>query len=136
MPLTYADAIRLIEAAHAQAADLGIAVTVAVVDAGGHLVALGRQDGAPPLSVRIAEAKACGSALWHREGGQLKEFQESRPAFWNEVQKLVSMPIIPGLGSILIRRDGTVLGAVGVSGGAPDQDHACAAAGLRALIAP
>jgi uncharacterized protein GlcG (DUF336 family) len=43
------------------------------------------------------------------------------------------MPIIPGLGSTLIRRDGRVLGAIGVSGGKPEQDLDCAEQGLRAI---
>jgi uncharacterized protein GlcG (DUF336 family) len=46
---------------------------------------------------------------------------------------MVRLPIIPGLGSILIRRDGAVVGAIGVSGGKPDQDLDCAEHGLRAL---
>ena len=49
----------------------GLRVTVAVVDEGGLLKALGRMDGAPPLSAQIAEAKAVGAAVWHRDGDEL-----------------------------------------------------------------
>ena len=47
--------------------------------------------------------------------------------------QLVRVPVIPGLGSTLVRRDGAVLGAVGVSGGKPEQDLDCAEAGLKSL---
>ena len=71
MPLSGDECRRLIDAAHARAAQIGIRVTVAVVDEGGLLLALARMDGAPPISAQIAEAKASGAAIWHREGGSL-----------------------------------------------------------------
>jgi uncharacterized protein GlcG (DUF336 family) len=108
-------------------------VTVAVVDEGGLLQALGRMDGAPPLGAQIAESKAVGAALWHREGASLAELHRERPAFFSQVDRLVRMPMIPGLGSVLIRREDRVLGAVGVSGGRPEQDKECAEAGLSSL---
>lgn len=115
------------------AAQSGLRVSVAVVDEGGLLQSLGRMDGAPPLSAQIAEAKAVGAALWHRDGAQLAEMQRDRPAFFAQVDRLVRQPIMPGLGSVLIRRAGPVLGAVGVSGAAPEQDRDCALAGLASL---
>jgi uncharacterized protein GlcG (DUF336 family) len=57
-------------------------VTVAIVDEGGLLKALARMDGAPPLSAQIAEAKAVGAALWHRDGDELASVQESGAAFF------------------------------------------------------
>ena len=133
MPLTHDEARTLITAAHEQARRDGLRVTVAVVDVGGLLVALGRMDGAPPLSPQIAEAKAVGAALWHRDGDSLAEVLQSRPAFFAQVDRLVRVPLIGGLGSLLVRREGRVLGAVGVSGALPEQDKACAQAGLDAL---
>jgi glc operon protein GlcG len=56
--------------------------------------------------------------------------QAERPAFFDSVNRLVRLPIMPGLGSALIRREGVVLGAVGVSGAASDQDLECARAGM------
>ena len=97
MPLTFDQTQTLIAAAHEHARGAGLNVTVAVVDEGGLLKALGRMDGAPPLSAQIAEAKAVGAAVWHRDGDK-------------------------------------VLGAVGVSGARPDQDRACADAGLAAVL--
>jgi glc operon protein GlcG len=133
MPLTLPEAQKVIEAAHRHAAAYGWRVSVAVVDEGGLLKALGRMDGAPPLSAQIAESKAAGASLWHREGDSLLQVQGSRPAFFEQVSRLARLPLIPGLGSLLIKRDDAVLGAVGVSGATPEQDKECAAAGLAAL---
>jgi glc operon protein GlcG len=133
MPLTLQEAQTVVSAALAQATSEGIRVTVAVVDEGGLLQALGRMDGAPPLSAQIAEAKAVGAALWHRDGASLAEMQRERPTFFGQVDRLVRTPMIPGPGSLLVRRQDRVLGAVGVSGARPEQDKECAEAGLSAL---
>lgn len=130
MPLTLAEAQGVVAGAHAKAASLAIRVTVAVVDEGGLLIALGRMDGAPPLSPQIAEAKAVGAAMLYRDGASLAEVAKDRPGFFSAVDRLTRVPIVPGLGSVLVRRDGRVLGAVGVSGGRPEQDLECAEAGL------
>jgi glc operon protein GlcG len=106
---------------------------VAVVDEGGLLQALSRMDGAPPLGAQIAEAKAVGAAVWHRDGGSLAQMQQDRPAFFSQVDRMVRVPMIPGPGSVLIRREDRLLGAVGVSGARPEQDKECAEAGLRSL---
>jgi glc operon protein GlcG len=133
MPLTLGEAQSVVSAALAHAGSQGLRVTVAVVDEGGLLQALARMDGAPPLGAQIAEAKAVGAAVWHRDGASLAEVQRERPAFFSQVDRLVRMPMIPGLGSALIRREGRVLGAVGVSGARPEQDKDCAEAGLSSL---
>lgn len=124
----------MVAAAHRRADELGIRVTVAVVDEGGLLQALGRMDGAPPLSAQIAEAKAVGAAVWHRDGDQLAELQRDRSRFFQQVDRMVRVPILPGLGSVLTRRAGEILGAVGVSGARPEQDKDCAIAGLAAAL--
>ena len=132
VPLNLQEANELIKRAHAKATALGIRVSVAVVDEGGLLIALARMDGAPPLTPQIAEAKAVGAAMLHRDGASLGELAKDRPGFFNVADRLVRVPIVPGLGSVLIRRDGKVLGAVGVSGGRPEQDLECAEAGVSA----
>ena len=130
MPLTLAAAQQVIASAHAKATQLSIRVTVAVVDEGGLLVALGRMDGAPPLSPQVAEAKAVGAVMLHRDGQGLADLASDRPGFFAAADRLTRVPIVPGLGSVLGRREGHVLGAVGVSGGRPEQDLECAEAGL------
>ena len=134
MPLTHEQSQMLIAAAIDRARADGLKVTVAVVDEGGLLKALARMDGVPPLSAQIAEAKAVGAALWHRDGDQLAAVQAERSAFFSQVSQLVRVPIIPADGSAVIRDGDTVLGAVGVSGAQADQDRVCAEAGIRAIF--
>jgi len=134
MPLTLEQAQTVIDAAHETARGDGLRVTVAVVDEGGLLQALGRMDGAPPLSAQIAEAKAVGAALWHRDGDQLASVQSDRAAFFATVSSMVRVPLVPADGSVVIRDSDKVLGAVGVSGARPEQDRACADAGLAAVL--
>jgi glc operon protein GlcG len=133
MPIPLQKAQELIVAAHQRAVTLGVPVTVAVLDEGGHLVALGRMDGAFALSPQIAEAKALGAAVWYRDGASLRDLREARPAFFEAVGRLTRLPLIPGLGSVVLREGGRVLGAVGVSGGSSEQDLECALAGIRAI---
>ena len=131
--LNLEEAQGIIRRAHTKATELGIRVTVAVVDQGGLLVALGRMDGAPPVSSQVAEAKAVGAAMLHRDGASLAELAKDRPGFFSVADRLVRLPIVPGLGSVLLKRGGEVIGAVGVSGGRPEQDLECAEAGLSAV---
>jgi glc operon protein GlcG len=134
MPLTLEQSQTLIAAAQEKAVENGWNVTVAVVDEGGLLKALGRMDGAPPLSAQIAEAKAVGAALWHRDGDELAAVQADRAAFFSQVSQLTRVPIIPADGSAVIRDGDRVLGAVGVSGAQSDEDRACAEAGISAVF--
>ena len=133
MPLTLDEAQQVVTRAQARATESGINVTVAVVDEGGLLVLLARMDGAPPLSPQVAEAKAVGAAMLYRDGAGLADLAKDRPGFFSVVDRLVRVPIVPGLGSLLIRRGGRVLGAVGVSGGKPEQDLECAQAGISSI---
>jgi uncharacterized protein GlcG (DUF336 family) len=126
MRLTLKEATELIDKAHSKAVSLGVNVTVAIVDEGGHLIALGRMDGAPPLSPQIAEAKAVGAAMFVRDGAGLAEMAKDRPGFFSAVDRMVRVPLIPGIGSLPIKREGAHVGAIGVSGARPDQDLECA----------
>ncbi len=131
MPLSLINANKVIDRAHAKAKQLGIRVTVAIVDEGGLLIALSRMDGALPVSPQLAEAKAVGAAMFQRDGGALAQMAQDRPAFFSAADRLVRVPLVPGLGSLPIKEDGTVVGAIGISGGRPEQDLECAEAGLR-----
>jgi glc operon protein GlcG len=134
MPLTLEQCQALVSGAHAHARANGLKVTVAVVDEGGLLQALGRMDGASPLSAQIAEAKAVGAALWHRNGDELESVEEAHGAFFATVSRLVRLPIVPADGSLVIRDGDLVLGAVGVSGARSDVDRERAEAGVAAAL--
>lgn len=132
MPLPLADAQKVVHAAIEHAAKLGIRVSVAVVDEGAHLIVLERMDGAMPISPQIAEGKAVGAAMFVRDGASLLTIANDRPAFFDAVSGM-ARALVPGPGSLLVTRDQAVLGAVGVSGGKPEQDLECAEAGVSSL---
>ena len=133
MPLTLHEAHAVSARAHEHASKLGARVTVAIVDEGGFPVLIDRMDGAPPLSARIAQAKAASAALLHRDGATLRELQQSWPAFFAQVDQLAGMPIMAGAGSRVIRRASAILGAIAVSGGLPEHDDQCTEAALTGL---
>ncbi len=130
MALTLVDTNAIISRAQSKATDLGIHITVAVVDAGGLMLGLSRMDGAPPLSPQVAEAKAVGAVMLHRDGAALADLAKDRPGFFEVADRLTRTPIVPGLGSVLVKAGDAVIGAVGVSGGKPEQDLECAQAGV------
>lgn len=134
MPVSFAEGQAAITAGHLKASELGITVTVVVVDEGGYVICAGRMDGAPSVTPQVAEAKACGAAIFHRNGEQFQNMHRDRPGFFAAANAMVRTGLIPGLGSALIRKEGVVLGAVGVSGGVPDQDLECAEAAVAALV--
>src|SRR5262249_38064931 len=94
MPLTLQEAQTVIIGAHERAAQAGALVTVAVVDEGGHLQALGRMNGAAPLSAQIAETKAASVALFRRDGSVLRQMQEDSPGFFAQLGRAVPTPIL------------------------------------------
>jgi glc operon protein GlcG len=133
MSMTLDDAQKIIAAAQQKASNMGLTVTVAVVDGGAHLVALSRMDGASPMSPMIATGKAAGAALFGRDGASLLSTANDRPAFWAAVKDLGGKDVVPGPGSLPVKRDGIVIGAVGVSGAKPDEDLVCAEAGVASV---
>ncbi len=129
--LSLADLKRIAAAAEAEAVANQWAVTIAIVDDGGHLLWLQRLDGAAPLSAHIGPAKARTSALGRRESRVYEEIiKGGRTAF-------LSVPEIEGLleGGVPIMVDGFCLGAVGVSGVKSEEDAQIAKAGIAALTA-
>ncbi len=127
--LEAADVKAIAAAAEAEAAKQGWAVTVAIVDDGGHLLHLHRLDGAAPVSAHIAPAKAHSAALGRRDTkGYEDMINQGRYAF-------LSAPTVEGLleGGVPIMKDGQCIGAVGVSGVKAPEDAQVARAGVAAL---
>ncbi|MFL9901921.1 heme-binding protein [Paraburkholderia fungorum] len=126
--LTVVEATRILEAARAEAEKNQWAVTIAVVDDGGHLLALLRLDGCAPIGAYIATEKARTSALGRRESKQYEDMiNGGRTAF-------LSAPLAGTLeGGVPVVVDGNVVGAVGVSGVKPDQDSQVARAAANSL---
>jgi uncharacterized protein GlcG (DUF336 family) len=126
--LTMEDARRIGAASEAEALAHGWAVTIAVVDDGGHLLWLQRLDGAAPISARIAPAKASTAALGRRESRVYEEMiNQGRVSF-------LSAPLEGMLeGGVPVLIEGHCVGAVGVSGVKSSEDAQIARAGIAAL---
>ena len=127
--LTQDDVQAMGEAARAEAQANGWAVTIAIVDDGGHLLWLQRLDGAAPVSAQIAPAKARTAALGRRESkGYEDMINQGRTSF-------LSAPGIEGLleGGVPVMVEGHCIGAVGVSGVKSNEDAQVARAGIAAL---
>jgi glc operon protein GlcG len=127
--LDQADIKAIATAAEAEALANHWAVTIAIVDDGGHLLHLNRLDGAPPISAHIAPAKAHTAALGRRESKVYEDvINGGRVSF-------LSAPQIQGMleGGVPIMKDGQCLGAVGVSGVKSNEDAQIARAGIAAI---
>src|SRR3954467_10729313 len=123
MSLTLDEARAVSARVREHAAELGAQVTVAIVDGGGHLQVLDRMDGAPPLSARIAPAKASSVALFHRDCSELARLQQAWPALFAQLDHVAGVPVMAGAGSRLLPRDDVVLGAIPVRRGPPEAAH-------------
>ena len=127
--LTTDDVKKIAAAAEAEALKNQWAVTIAIVDDGGHLLALQRLDGAAPISSYIGPEKARSAALGRRETRIYEDMiNQGRTSF-------LSAPMLQGMleGGVPIVVDGQVVGAVGVSGVKSSEDAQIAKAGIAAL---
>jgi glc operon protein GlcG len=127
--LTLSDLRAIAAAAEAEALANQWAVTIAIVDDGGHLLWLQRLDGAAPISAHIAPAKARTAALGRRESKVYEDvINQGRTSF-------LSAPTIEGMleGGVPVMVDGQCVGAVGVSGVKSSEDAQIARAGIAAL---
>lgn len=132
MPLTSVQARAAIAAAESKAAAIGVPVIVAVVDAGVHLKAFSRMDGAVLGSIDIALKKARTSALFNANSEAIWEY--CKPGAPAPALELTNDGLAPFGGGVPLRSaDGELLGAVGVSGGAVAQDAEIAQAAAAAL---
>jgi uncharacterized protein GlcG (DUF336 family) len=131
MSLTTQEALRMIEASQEKATSFGAAVSTAVVDAGGHLLALARMERAPWLTADSAHAMAYTAAGFRMPGAKLARFA-SAPWFMGMMVQSGGM-VVAADGCLPVTRDGAVLGAIACSGASDEQDVACAEAGISAL---
>src|SRR5437868_8915229 len=128
--LTLDDVKRMAAASEAEAIRHQWAVSIAIVDDGGHLLWLQRLDGAAPVSAHIAPAKARTAALGRRESKTYEDMiNQGRTSF-------LSAPTIEGLleGGVPVMMDGHCVGAVGVSGVKSSEDAQIAKAGIAAVL--
>ena len=132
--LTLAQAHTIIEAALAKGEALGLKpLTVAVLDSGGHLKALARQDNSSIMRPQIAQGKAYGALAVGVGSRWLDANAKDRPHFIQALNGASDGKIVPVPGGVLALDDaGLILGAVGITGDTSDNDEACALAGIAA----
>ncbi len=118
----------------AKGRELGFApLTVAVLDAGGHVVVLKRADGASIMRPELATAKAWGALGMGFGGRELARRAQKMPVFFDALNAISDGRMAPVAGSALLRNaSGDVLGAVGVSGDTSDNDELCLIPAVRA----
>src|SRR5947207_5792843 len=121
-------AIQMVRSAHAQAAQLDIAVTAVVVDPSGRMVALGRMDKARPITVEMALNKAYTAASFQQPTSELAG--ASGQTWFQSLVVSSNGRIMAGGGAVPIVEGGNVVGAVAVAGGTDDQDQKCAEVAL------
>lgn len=108
-------------------------LTVAILDPGGHLVALQREAGSSTLRPQIAIGKASGALALGVSSRKIAEMAVERPSFLASLGAIAFNGVIPAAGGIIVTDDaGVILGAVGVTGDTSDQDELCALAGVEA----
>jgi len=132
MSVRLEDARRVITAAEEKAAQMGQPMNIAVADEGGNLVAHVRMDGAWIGSVDVSIKKAYTSRAFDIATKDLATHSQSGGQFFG-IHASNSGRIMVFAGGIPLKRDGKVVGAIGVSGGSGEQDHAVAEAGAAAF---
>ncbi|MEM6481802.1 MAG: heme-binding protein [Pseudomonadota bacterium] len=106
-------------------------LTIAVIDAGGHLVALQREDGTSNLRSEIAQGKAKGAVALGMGSRAIYNRAQQQPYFVGAINALNKGSLVPVPGGVLIRRDGVLIGAIGITGDTSDNDEACAVAAIE-----
>src|ERR1700761_8023520 len=127
-----ADARRIIAAAEKKATEIGQPMNIAVADAGGNLISHVRMDNAWIGSIDISIKKAWTSRAFDIATKDLAPHSQSGSQFFG-IHASNDGKVMIFAGGIPLKKDGKVVGAIGVSGGSGDQDHAVAEAGAAAL---
>jgi uncharacterized protein GlcG (DUF336 family) len=133
--LSLRQARAIVAAALATARELELRpLAVTVLDPGGHPIVLEREDNAGILRNRIAQAKAWGCLGMGHGGRRIAQHADRNPAFFNALATISDGRIASSRGGVLIRdSEGTLLGAIGISGDNPDSDEKAALAGIASV---
>ncbi|CAL9519459.1 MULTISPECIES: GlcG/HbpS family heme-binding protein [Streptomyces] len=131
-PLTIEDAELLVATARRAAEDAGVTVSVTVLDAGGHLLAFRRDDRAVLISGETSTRKAYTALQLNAPTADLVDAVQPGGLF-HTLPTALDRPLLFIAGGVPVHRDGRLIGAIGVGGGAPEQDHGFATAAVAAL---
>ncbi|MER7664139.1 heme-binding protein [Streptomyces sp. NPDC096193] len=131
-PLTTQDAEILVEAARSAAESAGVTVAVSVLDAGGHPLAFRRDDRAVLIAGETSTRKAYTALQLNAPTADLVD--AVRPGgLFHTLPTALDKPLLFIAGGVPVQRDGRLIGAIGVGGGAPEQDHGFATAAVDTL---
>ncbi|WP_371795776.1 heme-binding protein [Streptomyces sp. NBC_01718] len=131
-PLTIQDAEALVATARTAAEAAGVAAAVSVLDAGGHLLAFRRDDRAVLIAGETSTRKAFTALQLGAPTADLVDAVQPGGLF-HTLPTALDRPLLFIAGGVPVFRDGRLIGAVGVGGGAPEQDHGFATAAVEAL---
>ncbi len=122
----------IIAAAYTHGRGLGLKpLSVAVLDAGGHLIAFQRQDGGSTMRPQIAVAKASSALGLGVSSRKIGEMAVERPTFVASLGSIAPHGVVPAAGGVIVvGADGLAIGAVGITGDTSDNDEACGLAGI------
>jgi len=132
-PLTIEDAELLVATAHRAAEEAGVTVSVTVLDAGGNLLAFRRDDRAVLISGETSTRKAYTALQLDAATADLVDAVQPGGPF-HTLPTALDRPLLFIAGGLPVHRDGRLIGAIGVGGGAPEQDHGFATAAVAALV--
>lgn len=133
MMLTLESAQKILEIALVKGRELNLKpLTVSVLDAAGKLKTMAREDGASILRPEIAHGKAYGAICLGLGSRAIFERAQAQPFFIQSVNALAGGALVPVPGGVLIRHEGDIIGAVGVTGDTSDNDEICAIASIEA----
>ncbi|WP_329400579.1 heme-binding protein [Streptomyces melanogenes] len=132
-PLTIQDAEALVEAARAAAEEAGATVAVTVLDAGGHLLAFRRDDRAVLIAGETSNRKAYTALQLGTPTADLVDAVQPGGLF-HTLPTALDRPLLFIAGGVPVHRDGRLVGAIGVGGGSPEQDHGFATEAVQRLI--
>ena len=133
MTLTLDQARTIIAATRTKGQAMGLKpLSVVVLDAGGHVIAFEREDGAAPGRFGIAQGKAYGAVMLGMAGRAQMARAEAQAYFMAAVNGVYGGQVVPVPGGVLLRKGGVVIGAIGVTGDTSDNDAEAALAGAAA----
>ncbi|MFF0079149.1 heme-binding protein [Streptomyces canus] len=125
MKLTVEAAEEIVAACVKRAQAIDRTIGVAVVDERGEVLVSRRHEDTRPLTLRLGAAKAYTAAVMEIPTRALESWQETRPVILMQLSQLGQNPVVPGDGGIPVKRDGKVIGGVGMSGAPGQEDRIC-----------
>jgi glc operon protein GlcG len=129
--MTQTIAEKVIRAAQGKARELGVGMSVAVVDESGNLVLFARGDECSFITFETARGKAVAAAGFRRPTAEMGAMFQGSPAFWAAISE--PLKLVPGPGGYPLTQDGVMIGGVGCGGGLGGDDEICAEAGAAAI---